>query len=239
MKLFRKSFQTSLVYAMFFMAIPFISIAQSNNKLSAKEKKEGWKLLFNGKNLDGWRGYNNSSTDAWYVSEGTILNKAGEVKNRADLLSIDMFEDFELVFDWKVDKGANSGLVYRIEEGKYPTYESGPEYQLIDDKGYEHDLTDGQKSGASYDMYPPTTLASKPAGEYNTSKIIIKDGHVEHWLNDVKVTEYEWNSEDWKQRKEKSKWKDVKQYGQASKGHIALQDHGGGIAFRNIKVREL
>ncbi len=213
--------------------------AQSMNQLTAAEKQQGWKLLFDGKTLNGWRNYNNATSDAWYVSEGLIKNKKEDVTGRADLITREKFDNFELVFDWKVDKGANSGVIYLIEEGKHASYESGPEYQLIDDHGYEHELSDGQKSGANYDMYPPTSVTSKPVGEFNTSRIIVKDGHIEHWLNGVKVVEYENNSDDWKQRKEKSKWKDVMPYGQAKSGHIALQDHGGGIYFRNIKVRKL
>ncbi len=226
--------------ALLCMALPAFTMAQKGaNKLSSKEKKDHWKLLFNGTNLDGWRGYNNSSTDAWYVSDGMILNKPGKVDHRSDLVTKDEYGDFELVFDWKVNKGANSGVIYRIQEGKWASYESGPEYQLIDETGYPDQLKEGQKSGASYDMYAPSSVVSKPAGEFNTSRIVAKGNHVEHWLNGVKVAEYEFNSDDWKQKKMESKWKDVAQYGQASKGRIALQDHGGGIVFRNIKIREL
>ena len=221
------------------LCLPVSLLAQKDNSLSSKEKKEGWKLIFDGKTLNGWRGYNNTSTEAWGVENGIIINKAGKDIKHSDLVTADKFGDFELLFYWRVENGANSGLIYRIEEGQWPSYTSGPEYQLIDDKGYGEKLAMGQLSGASYDMYPPTTDAAKPAGQFNTSRIVCKGNHVEHFLNGVKVAEYDFHSDDWKAKKEQSKWKDVKQYGMASSGHIALQDHGGGIAFKNIKIRKL
>lgn len=224
---------------MVLLCLPLTMLAQKDNQLSSKEKSNGWKLLFDGKTLNGWKGYNNNPTEAWGVENGIIVNKAGKDIKHADLITAEKYSDFELMFDWKVENGANSGLIYRIEEGRWASYESGPEYQLIDDKGYGEKLAMGQLSGASYDMYPPTSDAAKPAGQFNTSKIVAKGNHIEHYLNGVKVAEYDFHSDDWKAKKEKSKWKDTKQYGQASSGHIALQDHGGGIEFKNIKIRPL
>jgi len=221
------------------LSLPFITFAQNDNSISAAETTSGWKLLFDGKSLNGWRGYNNTSTQAWAVENGIIVNKAGKDIQHSDLITDSKYGDFELSFDWRVENGANSGLIYRIEEGKWASYESGPEYQLIDDKGYKDKLEMSQLSGACYDMYSPTSDVAKPAGQFNTSRIVAKGNHVEHYLNGVKVAEYDFFSDDWKAKKEKSKWKDTKQYGQASSGHIALQDHGGGISFRNIKIRSL
>lgn len=214
-------------------------VSFSQNQLSEQEKKAGWKLLFDGNSLKGWRVYQNAQSDAWEVRNGEIVSKTEGVTKRADLITVDQYDNFELMFDWKVAKGANSGVIYRVIENTRPTFESGPEYQLIDDNGYADKLEDWQKSGADYAMHKPTSLTAKPVGEYNTSKIVVNKGHVEHWLNGVKVAEFELWSPEWEQLKANSKWKDAKDYGMAKKGYIALQDHGGGVWFRNIKIRQL
>jgi len=126
-----------------------------------------------------------------------------------------------------------------VTEENDATYESGPEYQLIDDIGYPGKLNDKQLSGANYDMQAPNAKVAKPAGEFNHTKIVVNKGHVEHWLNGTKVVEYELWSPEWKKQKENSKWKDVKPYGMSKKGYIALQDHGGGVYFKNIKIKLL
>lgn len=212
-----------------------------DNTLSAEEKKSGWALLFNGHSTDGWRGYNNKPLDSWDIINGQLYCKANgnEVKQRADLMTIDQYDNFELSIDWKVDKGANSGIIYRVVETNGPSYMTGPEYQLIDDEGYPQKLEAWQKSGSDYAMYPPNELAAKPAGEYNHTTIIVKGAHVEHWLNGKKVVAYEFWTPEWKELREKGKWKDAKDYGMAQKGHICLQDHSGGIWFKNIKLRKI
>jgi hypothetical protein len=126
-----------------------------------------------------------------------------------------------------------------VTEENGASYESGPEYQLIDDLGYPSKLSDKQLSGSNYDMQAPSAKVAKPAGEFNHTKIVINKGHVEHWLNGTKVVEYELWSSAWENQKANSKWKDVKPYGMSKKGYIALQDHGGGIAFKNIKIKPL
>ena len=110
---------------------------------------------------------------------------------------------------------------------------------LIDDLGYPHKLNETQYSGSNYDMHPPGKHTAKPAGEWNTTKIVVKGAHVEHWLNGEKVVDYEFWTPEWQALKEKSKWKDAKDYGMAKQGHLALQDHGGGVWFKNLKVRKL
>ncbi len=210
-----------------------------DNTLSAKEKKEGWQLLFDGKTVNGWKPYNNKPSDGWEVVNGELHCKENNVQHRADLVTVDAYADFELSFDWKVGTGANSGVMYRVVESDQPAYVTGPEYQLIDDAGYKHKLEDAQKSGSDYAMHPPSVLAAKPAGEYNHTVILLKGSHVEHWLNGKKVVDFELWTPEWQALKEKSKWKDAAGYGMAKQGLIALQDHGGGIWFKNIKIRKL
>lgn len=224
----------------FSLMITTLSQAQErDNELTDSEKKSGWQLLFDGKTTKGWRMYQNVPADGWEVSNGELISKKDGVTKRADLITAEKYDNFELVFDWKVDKGANSGVIYRALENDRPSYESGPEYQLIDDNGYADKLEDWQKSGADYAMHPPSTLAAKPAGEYNRTKIVVNKSHVEHWLNGVKVVEFELWTPEWQQLKEKGKWKDAKNYAMAKSGYIVLQDHGGGVRFKNVKVRKL
>ena len=212
---------------------------QKDNTLSKKEKKEGWILLFDGTTMNGWRSYKNKKSEGWDVKNGELYCKEEGVKERADLITNNKYENYELLIDWKIAPKKNSGIIYMVTEENSVTFESGPEYQLIDDIGYPAKLSDKQLSGANYDMHAPTAKVAKPAGEFNTTKIVIDKGHVEHWLNGTKVVDYQLWTPEWEQLKAKSKWKDVKPYGMSKSGHIALQDHGGGVAFKNIKLKPL
>ena len=212
---------------------------QKDNTLSSKEKKEGWVLLFDGTSMNGWRTYKNKESEGWDIKNGELYCKEEGVTKRADLITNNKYENYELQIDWKISAKKNSGIIYMVTEENGASYESGPEYQLIDDIGYPGKLSDKQLSGSNYDMNAPTAKVSKPAGEYNHTKIVVNKGHVEHWLNGTKVVDYQLWTPEWEQTKANSKWKDVKTYGMSKSGHIALQDHGGGIAFKNIKLKAL
>ncbi len=214
---------------------------KSENQLTESQKSEGWKLLFNGKNTDGWKFYQGKENDSWEIVDGTLHCKPEEAaKKRADLITVEQYENFELAFDWKIAPGDNSGVIYRAIEKFDQPYLSGPEYQVIDDKGFSNDLTEKQLSGANYDMIAaPADKSINPPGEWNTGRIVVNGNHVEHWLNDAKVVEYELNSPEWKKLKNGSKWKDAKGYGASTKGHIDLQDHGGEVWYRNIMIKTL
>lgn len=235
----KKIFAMALLILTSVVLFSFLPQIGKDNTLSKKEKKSGWILLFDGKTTNGWKTYRSKVSDAWYVENGELRCKSSGATKRADLMTIDMYEDFELSIDWKIDAKNNSGIIYRCTEDNGAPYESGPEYQLIDDKGYPHQLTDKQLSGANYDMHAPLKDVVKPAGEFNNTRILVKGAHAEHWLNGEKVVEYEFWTPDWEQTKAASKWKDVKAYGMSKKGHIDLQDHGGGVTFKNIKLRKL
>jgi len=227
-----------MVFAVVLMSF-ILMPKQKDNTLSEKEKKDGWVLLFDGESTKGWRNYKNREADGWAVANGEVYCKETGVTKRADLITVDQYENYELQIDWKISPKHNSGIIYMVTEDNGASYESGPEYQLIDDIGYPDKLSDKQLSGANYDMQAPSAKVSKPAGEFNHTKIVINKGHVEHWLNGTKVVDYQlWTSE-WEQQKANSKWKDVKTYGMSKKGYIALQDHGGGVAFKNIKIKPL
>ena len=212
------------------------------NTLSDTEKSEGYSLLFNGTNLDGWHIYKGKTSSGWVVEDG-VLHCLGSEKDksdkRADLTSNDTFENFELQLDWKLAPKGNSGIIYLASEEFDAAYLSGPEYQLIDDENFPEKLEGWQKTGANYAMGSPLVAAANPVGEWNHTKIIVNKGHVEHWLNGQKTAEYEIGSADWKKAKATGKWKDAKGYGETKKGHIDLQDHGSEAWFRNIKIKEL
>jgi len=214
------------------LLLVIVSFAQEKGKSVA---------LFDGKSLAGWRTYQHKPADSWFVKDGLLSNKGNKdpQTKHADLISEKEYSNFELSFDWKIAPQANSGVMYLVTEEFPSAYLSGPEYQLIDDKGYPSKLEDWQKAGANYAMDVPSTDATKPAGEWNHSVIIVNKAHVEHWLNGKKVVSYELWTEEWQQHKKEGKWKDAKGYATAKKGHIALQDHGGEAWFKNIMIKEL
>lgn len=212
----------------------------------AQAKKGAWVNLFNGKDIKGWHSFNKTgAVKNWEVENGALVC-LGSVKGTdtgGDIVSDKQYDNFELAWEWKIDKGSNSGVLYHVvEEPKYEaTYDTGPEYQIIDDIGWTPDkLEDWQKTGADYAMHIANgNKKLMPVGQWNTSKIIFDKGHVEHWLNGKKIVEFTAWDADWQKRKADGKWKDHPAYGMASIGHIALQDHGHKAYYRNIKVREL
>jgi len=235
-KMFFLLFAASILCTTSFMSFKPL---QADNTLSESEKKQGWKLLFDGKTTDGWRTYKNQEQNSWEIVKGQMHTKNDEALKHSDLITKDQYKNFELTLDWKVDKGANSGIIYHLLETHDASYETGPEYQLIDDAGYTDKLEDWQKSGADYAMHPPAQLTAKPVGEYNHTRLVVKDGHVEHWLNGVKVADFEAWTPEWEKLKKEGKWKDYPDYGISKTGFIGLQDHGGGVWFKNIKLRKL
>ncbi len=215
-----------------------------NNVLTEEEKAAGWQLLFNGTDLTGWRDYNGDSLTApWFVEDGMIQAKGEGADEHGYIVTDKLYENFELAWDWKIADGGNSGVLYHVVENpKFAVpYVTGPEYQLIDNLGFPDPLEEWQKTATDYAMYVPDSakLIIKPAGEWNTSKIVFDNGHVEHWLNGEKVVEFEAWTDDWFARKHSGKWENAPEYGLAHKGVICLQDHGSAAWFRNIKIKEL
>ena len=200
--------------------------------------------LFDGKTLTGWHAFNKTGeVKNWKVEDGAMVCQgAAKDAHGGDIVTDKEFENFELSWEWKVDKGSNSGVMYHvIESAKYKApYETGPEYQVIDDIGFPEKLQNWQMAGADYAMTPANEKkVLKPVGEWNSSKIIYNKGHVEHWLNGEKIVEFDRNSDDWKTKRITGKWKDYPDYASVSKGHIALQDHGNKAYFKNITIIEL
>jgi Domain of Unknown Function (DUF1080) len=196
-----------------------------------------WRVLFDGTSLDAWRGY---KTDAippgWRIADGTLAKD----EPVADIMTKDQFGDFELELEWKIGDAGNAGVFYRGTQEYDHIYWSAPEYQLLDDVKGTDNKSRLTCAGAAYAVYPSPAGHLKPVGEWNTTRIVAKGAHVEHWLNNVKLLEYELWSPDWEAKVKASKFKDWPNFGRAKRGYIALQgDHAGALGFRNIRIREL
>ncbi|MBR1574693.1 MAG: DUF1080 domain-containing protein [Bacteroidales bacterium] len=224
------------------------SCGQQENTLTAREKAEGWELLFDGKTLSGWRDFNGDSlTGPWVVENGTIRAEGEGSDSNGYIVTDREFANFDLKWEWKISKGGNSGMLYHVVEGaKFVVpYITGPEYQLIDDENWEevngYPLEPWQRCAVDYAMYVPDFDARdlKPAGSWNQSEIIFDNGHVTYLLNGKVTVEFDAWTADWYARKNSGKWEDAPEYGQSPSGHICLQDHGYPAWFRNIKIREL
>jgi hypothetical protein len=197
-------------------------------------RNDGWRSLVDGKTTAGWRGYRRSTIpDGWTVVDGALTCTA----KGSDIITVDQFGDFELMLEYNVAPGANSGVFFRVTEGDPVIWHEAPEIQVIDNA--RTDLKPAQTAGANYELHAPVRDATRPAGQWNALRILVKGNHVEHWINATKVVEYEFGSEDWKKRVAESKFKEFPRYGTARRGHIGLQDHGDRVAFRNIRIREL
>jgi hypothetical protein len=218
---------------------PQTSAAQTSaapNTLSAEERAAGWKLLFDGTSTAGWRGYGTDTMPSgWQAVDGSLAR----VSRAADIITKEQFGDFELVLDWKLEPRGNSGLFYRAVEGLEWIYHGAPEYQLLDDAGHSDGRSPLTSAGSLHSVYAVPRGVVKPAGEWNSTRVVARGTHVEHWLNGQKVVEYEQGGAEWAQRVAGSKFANWAQYGKSMQGHIGLQEHGGRAEFRNIKIREL
>jgi hypothetical protein len=219
-------------------AAPEAATATAPNTLTDAEKAAGWKLLFDGKTTDGWRGYQKQAVPAdWKVIDGTL----DRVHSCGDLITLDKYASFELTVDWRISRGGNSGIMYHVTEDYPQPGMSGPECQLLDNVNG----ADPQRAGWCYGLYQPPIDpktgkpldTTHPAGEWNTTRILVDGPHVTHWMNGVKYVEYELWSDDWNQRVARSKFTAWPKFALARTGYICLQDHGDEVAFRNIKIR--
>lgn len=224
--------------------ICFTGIAQINT-LTLKEEKAGWKLLFNGKNLNGWTSVGKDTPPAigWVIENGVLTVKKEGDQRGGDIITKDQYADFELKVEFRITQGANSGIKYfftKYEEGGW----LGLEYQILDDENHPDAKQgrDGNRLQASlYEMYAPSAKKKdKPIGEWNEARIVAKGSKVEHYLNGKKVLSFDRKSEGYRKAWQLSKYKNcVPMFGDVQQGHILLQDHGDIVSFRNVKIRQL
>lgn len=206
----------------------------ADNTLSRAEKKAGWVLLFDGKTTDGWREFKRPGAARGWSAQGGLLSLDPKVAR--DLVTEAEFADFELKFEWRISPGGNSGVMFHVTEAGARTYESGPEYQLLDNARGEPPL---EQAGALYALYPPGRDVTKPVGQFNRGRLVVDRGKAQHWLNGVMVARYDMNSADFKARVAASKFKAWPPFAASPSGAIALQNHGDAVAFRNLKIRPI
>lgn len=218
------------------------------NTLSAAEKAAGWKLLFDGKTSAGWRGFHSDKFPAqgWAIEDGAIkrVGKGENPNTGGDIITTGEYGNFELMLDWKLTPGGNSGLKYLITEPPNATGHSGVGYemQILDDERHPDaklGVNGDRTAGALYDLIAPSAHTARPIGEWNQARLVVRGRHVEHWLNGQRVVTFEIGSPEMKALIAKSKYKDIAGFGDATSGHILLQDHGDEVWFRNIKLRDL
>lgn len=210
-----------------------------HNTLTDAERADGWELLFDGRAPIGLRGYKAETFPAqgWVVDGDALRHAAGQ--GGGDIVTKEEYADFEFSCEWKVAPQANSGIMYRVSEDHGATYETGPEYQVLDNEGHRDGLDPRTAAGALYGLIACGQNVLRPVGEFNEARVVARGNHVEHWLNGVKVVEYELHSAEWKALIEASKFREMPDFGRNVKGHIALQDHGDDVWYRNIKVKKL
>jgi len=219
-------------------------LAGKENTLSPDEKNAGWRLLFDGRTTAGWRGYKSKMMpDSWKVENASLLSRPLKGNSRGDIVTVDQFDNFELVLDWKMTKGGNSGVFYRATEEHANVWDSGPEFQILDNAGHIDGLNPVASAGACYAVFAPARDATRPLGQWNQARIVAQGKHVEHWLNGEKLLEYDIDSDRWRAHVKTSKFYQTAygrgNWGRSPKGHIGLQDYGGAIEYRSLKLRPL
>jgi hypothetical protein len=213
--------------------------AAEPSQLTPEEKAAGWKLLFDGTSLKGWRGYKKAAvpTKGWKAEDGILKKVGGEYGG--DIITEATFDNFDLKWEWRIASAGNNGLKYLVTEERANA--PGHEYQLLDDDRHPDGKVGPKRQTASfYDVLPPSADKKlNPPGEWNSSRVLARGNHVEHWLNGAKVLEYELGSDAVKAAVAKSKFNNAEGFGTKIKGHIMLTDHRDECWFRGIRIREL
>ncbi len=223
------------------------ALAQKPNKLTGKEKKQGWILLFDGKTTNGWHTYLRDTVGSkWQVKEGTIIYDPSQPRSGGgDIVTNQEFENFDFRLEWKVAKASNSGIIFNIQEKKEPgfnaTYSSGIEMQVLDNIDAADKNPETHLAGSMYDMFGGAAVSKpKPVGEWNHARILQNKGRITFWLNDVMTADVQVGSDEWNAVLAKSKFsKGFPNFAKVLKGKIALQEHPGSSAWRNIKIQPL
>ncbi len=226
-----------------------IAFAQTPNMLTQAEKDAGWVLLFDGLTTDGWRNYLKQDIgSSWVVQDGALMlqvesTRDGKTraKNGGDIITKKTYENYELSIDWKVGACANSGIMFNVHEDRQykRIHHTGPEMQVLDNSCHPDAKIHTHRAGDLYDMIACSDEVVKPAGMWNRARIRVDHGKTDFYLNETHVVSFTMFDESWREMISQSKFKDMPGFGKYRRGHIALQDHGDKVAFRNIKIREL
>ena len=204
--------------------------------VQAASEQSGWVSLFDGKAITHWRGFNGKGVpEAWKVEDGAITR----VGDGVDLISVEQYDNFEFEFEWRLPPGGNSGVMFRVSEGPERTHYTGPEYQILDNTLHADGKNPLTSAGADYALHAPDHDMSKPTGQWNQSRLVANKAHVEHWLNGMKVVEYELWTPEWTALVKGSKFNEWPGFGLNRSGHLALQEHEARVQYRNLRVRRL
>lgn len=205
--------------------------------LAAGQEEAGWILLSDG-SLDAWRGYRREDVPGgWSAADGAIdFAPGGE---GGSIITRDRFGDFELAFEWRVEERGNSGVFYKVTEAERAPYWTGPEYQILDNAGHPDGRQPVTSAGANYALHAPLRDLTRPVGDWNQGRIVVRGPRVEHWLNGVRIVEYELWTDEWRALVADTKFSEWPGYGMAAEGHIGLQDHGDPVWYRNVRIRRL
>jgi hypothetical protein len=206
------------------------------NNLTSEEKAHGWKLLFDGKTLQGWRGFREKTLPAGWQVVGGAITRVGD---GADLITAEQYDSFDLQLEWKIVAGGNSGIMFRVSESEEASYHTGPEMQIVDNGRHADGKNPFTSAGSCHSVYAPSKDVTRPPGSWNAVRLTVNGNRVEHWLNGEPIVRYVLLSQDWEKRVQASKFKQWPKYGREPRGHIALQNHGDRVAFRNIRIRPL
>ncbi len=237
---FRTGPTTALLVAVLAVVVPAQAPAPAH-LLTPAQMQDGWRLIFDGRTLDGWRGYRTADAAGtrWVVANGMLCvagNDGKDTRGQRDIMTRETYDRFELMWEWRVASAGNSGVKYFVLEDMDAAI--GHEYQVIDDARHPDALIGPHRQTAAlYDVAPASNRPLRPAGQFNQSRIVARGKTVEHWLNGVKVLEYELESPALNAAIAKSKFKDVARFGTLQRGHLLLQDHGDAVCYRNIAVR--
>ena len=199
----------------------------------------GWVTLFDGATTKGWRGFGARAVPAgWSVADGALAFTPGV--GGGDIVTEEQFDDFELELEWRISEGGNSGIFFRVEEGGHDAvWRTGPEMQVLDNARHRDGRSPLTSAGSNYALHAPARDVTRPVGEWNRVRLVVRGAHVEHWLNGEKLFEYELWSPEWEALVADSKFASMPGYGRSRRGHLALQDHGDRVWYRGIRVRAL
>ena len=203
---------------------------------SAERADDSWEQLLGNNYLEFWRGYKD---EAWPQGWGVVYGVLNRAEGGGDLMTVATYADFVLKLEWKISPGGNSGIMYRVSTGDDAPYFSGPEYQVLDNREHHDGQQASTSAGSLYGLYAPECDVVRPAGQWNTTCIVVCGNHVEHWLNGRKIIDCEIGSDDWNERMKNSKFAKWSQFAKNREGHIVLQDHGDQVWYRNIRIRRL
>jgi hypothetical protein len=214
----------------------------AHNTLTAAQLAEGWQLLFDGKTTAGWRNFNSTSIgSAWIIDDGSLHLDITQEEGRGDIITDAEFENFEFSLEWKIDSCGNSGIMFNVvEDPKYKyVWLTGPEMQVLDNECHPDAKIIKHRAGDLYDLIECSTETVKPAREWNHARIVSQNGNYQFWLNGTNVVNFTMHTQEWDALVAGSKFKDMPDFGKATRGHISLQDHGDKVWFRNIMIKPL